>query len=322
MPLDMEKIFADFPDAEVDHIDLRDLPPDGLNLDHSDNEHWRGAVFVLDEIWQRWQQGDRANQLSSGDRSFFAEHRHFVGQDGFSTEIVIVCQSLNQVTAFIRELVDTTYITSKLDKLGSDGKFRTDIYSGPQTLTRPNRDQHIRSTFGTYRKSVYDYYRSHTRNRSGFAHGTEQSSDSRNRVWKSPVFVLGLPIALVSFVAAGLFLVDFFTVDRAHAETTSLGSDSPPPAPVAVSVRSTTRTTGADDRIPLSEEWRLGGIIWSTRNFRKGWAILINSDDDQRTIPLHDHCTRITGTVHDFECIVDGERITTWSGDDDHTTLL
>ena len=178
--------------------------------DLKDNADWfetvfvPGSVFVLDEVWRLWPAGLKANNVREQDKSFLAEHRHIVGENGLSTEIVLVTQDLSQIAMFARVLVETTYRTVKLGKLGFDKSFRVDVFSGPVTGPKPSMSKRERELYGKYKKEVYSLYKSHTKSQTGDA-GLEQRTDSRYVIWKSPMVwgMLAFLIFAVFFVRYG-----------------------------------------------------------------------------------------------------------------------
>jgi zona occludens toxin len=140
-----------------------------------------GVVLVLDECWRLWPAGLKANNIAEPHKSFLAEHRHLVGEDGFSTEIYLVTQDLAQIAAFARQLVESTYRAHKLAAVGLSKKFRVDIYDGGVTGAKPPRDKRVRQIFGRYRPEIYALYQSHTMSETGQA-GDETSSDGRKNI--------------------------------------------------------------------------------------------------------------------------------------------
>ena len=164
-----------------------------------DNERWfqevfpAGAILVIDECWRFWPSGMRANQMLEGHKSFFAEHRHMVSEDGFSTEIVLVTQNLSQIAATLRDLVEFTYVTIKLKAVGLDRKFRVDVYDKAVTGVKPPKNQQIRQLYGSYQEKVYRFYQSQTMSNSE-GHGDETSTDATFNIWNNKTLVYGAPI--------------------------------------------------------------------------------------------------------------------------------
>lgn len=153
------------------------------NVDWFQQVFPKGAVLVLDEAWRLWPSGLKANNIAEQHKSFLAEHRHMVGDDGFSTEIYLVTQDLAQIAAFARQLVDSTYRAHKLSAIGASKKFRVDIYDGPVTGAKPPKDKRIREIYGSYKAEIYSLYKSHTMSDTGAA-GDETSSDGRKNIFK------------------------------------------------------------------------------------------------------------------------------------------
>lgn len=182
-----------------------------------------GAVLVLDECQKIWPSGVPAFKLNQDHCTFFDEHRHMVGADGQSTEIVLVTQDLGKLATRIRDDVHFTYRTVKLSVLGLDKRFRVDVYQGPVKGPNPPEKLKVREMFGTYRKEIYRLYQSHTKSLTGFA-GNEKRVDDRANVFKTWMF---------KFAAGSLLafpLVVWLGVKSFHG---IFGGDRPAAAPSA-----------------------------------------------------------------------------------------
>lgn len=317
LPLNMPLVYSEFPSAEIELFDLPSVENSFFDLDA--NSHRRGSIWIIDECWKRWPQGTRVDAIPACVGAFFAEHRHFVGEDGFSTEIVLVCQSINQISAFIRELVDTTYMSRKLDKLGAEDRFRVDIYAGPQALTRPDREQMTRQVFGKYDPQVYRFYKSHTRNDTSFGAGNEKNVGRSTSIFRSPIFVIGGPAALLALYVSYSGLAFFFRDRTPNVEAPVI----PVRGQVLSAGVSAPRPGVSSHRIaapPLSTRWRLVGVVW--RSPRDGLAVVRNAESGvERVIPLQGHCSTVRGLSGGWQCVVDGELVTVYSGDSNVSTL-
>lgn len=137
-----------------------------------------GAVIVIDELWRLWPSGLNAKNVRDEDKAFLAEHRHIVGEDGSSTEIVFVTQDLSQIANFARSLVETTFRVTKLSKIGLDKRFRVDVYFGPVTGASPPISKREREIQGKFKPEIYKLYKSHTKSVTGKA-GNETRIDKR-----------------------------------------------------------------------------------------------------------------------------------------------
>lgn len=164
-----------------------------------------GSLFVFDEVWRVWPAGLKANNVRNEDKSFLAEHRHMVGENGLSTEIVLVTQDLGQVASFARALVETTFRVSKLSKLGLDKRYRVDVFSGPVMGPSPPMSRCERQFLGSYKKEVYALYKSQTLSKAD-EHGKEARTDQRYKVisrtkvvFLALLFVLGIWFVVYMF---------------------------------------------------------------------------------------------------------------------------
>lgn len=310
VPLNMDRIEQDFPTHSIEFFNLTTVENSFFDL--SQHPHRCGAIFIIDECWKRFPQGMRADVLTSYAGSFFAEHRHYVGATGLTTEIVLVCQSITQIAPFIRELIDTTYITVKLSRISLNNKFRVDIYQGSQQLSRPYREQLIRSEFGSYKSSIFQYYKSHTQNMSTFTSGSEKTVGRSVSIFRSPIFYLGGPvlcIALYFFISSA---TSFFLRGDPNDQTPNISS-APSHSPLVISRSSLSQVATPISTPPLSNTWRITGIVWDSNN--RGLAHLLNLDTgSHRILPLQGNCLKTRALNYDWTCIVDGELITYYSG--------
>lgn len=169
-----------------------------------------GAVIVIDELWRLWPSGLNAKNVRDQDKAFLAEHRHLVGENGCSTEIVFVTQDLSQVANFARSLVETTFRVTKLSKVGMNKRFRVDVYFGPVTGVSPPISKRDREIHGSFKKSTYSLYQSHTKSVTGEA-GNEARIDNRFNA------LGGLKIKLGVAAFLGCLVVLYFSVGSLSA---------------------------------------------------------------------------------------------------------
>jgi hypothetical protein len=162
-----------------------------------------GSVLILDEVWRLFPAGLKANQVPEPFKTAFAEHRHRVNEKGESSQIVLVCQDLAQISAFARQLVENTFRTTKLTSIGMQKRFRVDVYAGPVSGPNPNTASALRQIPGRYSPDVYKYYESHTQSAAGAGTGAdERSIDRRANVLKRPLMIAA-PFVIVALVWFG-----------------------------------------------------------------------------------------------------------------------
>lgn len=205
-----KRVWTNIPMYE-DKISAMDYPGVLTLFETSDireNEQWfqevfePGALIVIDECWRLWPSGMQAHKMIEGHKSFFAEHRHMVGEDGISTEIVLITQDLSQIAATLRNLVEFTYVTTKMNKLGMSKRYRVDIYEKGVSGAKPPKNQLLRQIPGTYKEEVYRFYKSQTMSQAE-GHGDEATTDDRSNVFKSGFLRFGVPSF---FVLSFLFI--------------------------------------------------------------------------------------------------------------------
>ncbi len=203
----MRTVFTNIPCNTDLFLDRFGIAPVQLDVeDIRTNENWwtevfePGAILVLDECWRLWPAGMNANRLRETDKSFFAEHRHMVGDSGNSTEIVLVTQDLSQIASFMRNLIETTFRVTKLSKMGTSKLYRVDVYSGPVTGPVPPVSRREREIPGKFSKDIYALYKSHTKSEVGA--GNESRADGRFNILKGFQFKL-----ILGGLFAGLFVV-------------------------------------------------------------------------------------------------------------------
>jgi zona occludens toxin len=327
IPLYLDTIKEEYPEGRVEQFSSDDDPP--YNFSQAE----RGAVVVIDEAWRHWPGGMRANAIPEADRAFFAEHRHRVDEQGRSTQIVLVTQNPAQISTFVREMINTHYRAEKMDKLGSDNKFRIDVYADATT----KKAVLIRSMYGAYTSDVWKYYQSHTQ---GEAVGVDESSmDNRGNVFASATVRYGLPIGVI-FVVFGVYYaytsimkiaggaeeIEPGIAERSEALPGSMidaaESDRQidlyrkkhEAANIPVEPKSgqpLKRPRAPRIKPDVSDTWRIAGVIE-----RDGAGlVLIWGRSRYRQITM-DTCFEIMGTA-EYECEYEGERITYWSGEQD-----
>lgn len=278
-----------------------------------------GALIVLDEAWRIFPAGQKLSSVSKARSSFFAEHRHRVGHNGLSQDIVLVVQDLTKIAAWARADIDKTFVATKLDGAGMDNKFRVEIYQGMVKGPKyPAPD--LGFSIQEYKPEIFKFYQSHTLGTG--AVGIEVKPDKRATVLSHPMVKFGIPLGLI----AGVFLIysvaSFFTHKKKPAP--GAAASVPAPAPVQAAPLAAPPNPEPEPKRPpvaklepaapspppvpaLSDEWRITGI--SSIDGRR--VVLAESDQGHRR--------RLDPTAcadWDFEpvCTVDGKRITRYSG--------
>ena len=162
-----------------------------------------GAILVFDEAWRLWPQGMKANSVTEEHKTFLAEHRHLVGENGFSTEVYFVTQDLSQLCMFPRSPVANTFRVKKLTAIGANKRFRVDVYDGPVSGPNPPKAKLLRQVHGgKYKAEIYRFYKSHTKSETGEA-GDESRTDKRFNILGSGF----IKVVIVFCIILGIFII-------------------------------------------------------------------------------------------------------------------
>lgn len=320
IPLKLGRLSDDFPKGKVTLFDNREAEDDPGFFDLE--RHPAGVIWIIDEAWRFWKSGMKATNIPQNQKEFFTEHRHNVGEDGRTNEIVLVTQDLAQLCAFVRGLVEETYRAVKLTAIGQKNKYRVDVYMGAATGQNPGKP--MRQLYGSYKPEIYQYYKSHTRNKTDFAAGMEEKADDRANVLKHPLIKFGIPVAILIMAFGVMRVVAYFSTGESDTEA-SLGT--PTQQPTAQTVRTAdsaraqpaTRTRLTSDQeprarhqvafeiepgwLPVSDKWRIvgkvNGVYWI-------WG-------ENGTRKIHSRiCARFQRTGEPY-CVIEGKLVTYYS---------
>jgi zona occludens toxin len=83
--------------------------------------------------------------------------------------------------------------------MGSNKRFRVDVYSGVMAGQNPQLSKREREIQGKFKPEVYDLYHSHTKSKNGIA-GDESKIDNRNNMFKGA----SIKIGLIAMIVLGL----------------------------------------------------------------------------------------------------------------------
>jgi zona occludens toxin len=235
IPMNRDECLKRF-EMEVIQFDIQEI---------IDNSNWwtevfkPGAVIIIDELWRLWPSGLKANNVRDEDKSFLAEHRHMVGENGHSVEIVFVTQDLSQVASFARALVENTFRVTKLSKLGLDKRYRVDVYFGSVTGPSPPISKREREIHGEFKKDTYELYKSHTKSVTGSV-GNETRIDKRFRALGGlsiKIGLLAIVLALVGFSFGLKHLSQYYTGDQSSATSLEPAPGNIAPVPSQTSIQ-------------------------------------------------------------------------------------
>lgn len=311
--LDKAAIFADYPDANIITF------PFGLN--HQDaHKHINlslypaGSVYVIDEGAKLFPTGLKVTNVESSLLTFFTEHRHSVGSEGYAAEIFVLCQENSQLAKFVRDLVDTTYHHVKLDKHGLKNSFRVDIYDG-SINGASYRGEPLESKNGTYKSDIFKYYKSHTQKSELADTALEVSPDKRGTgftIYRNAILgaLALIPLSYFGYQSVtGLFSSSAEASESSSQvkETTDTAPQSAPPHPQSSSLQITDK--GRTDPQNLSSDWRLSGVIQ-----KRGRVVaIIESDDRSRFLDAVTSCD-YDRDLSEWYCVLNGQIVASYTG--------
>ena len=276
---------------------ITQLPDDWFELEDLSQIIPSGCVAIIDECWRRWPSGQNINNANKNDKSLLAEHRHRVDDKNNSMRVVLVTQDLAQISNWVRLLIETTYRIRKLSKKA----FKVDIYNGAVTGDSPSSKKLIRTTAGTFKSSVFSFYKSATQSKSGDV-GDESSADGRSSIFRS----FGLWSICLFFVVS--ISLGFYGVKSFFADKTPAVSETAP---------SVTKKIAKPVEPPISTAWRLVGFVHpsrpndSSKSIANAFALIADNNGNTRYISFT-HCRYFPDFTEAF-CVVDGYKITNWS---------
>lgn len=293
-----------------------------------------GAVIVIDEVWRYWPAGTKANEVPKEELKFFKEHRHRVGEDNLATEILIIDQDPQTgVPAFLRALIELTYIHTKHSKIGAKGRFRVDVYTRAQRADKPSKGALLRSLQGRYKPEVWNCYISHTQSVKLGETGLERSVDDRANLLKgwtvrsTIIAMVLMPFLMWWAISSVLSMVKGGGIDRSKHKPVQSAPITfpqqpplpplplPKPAPVTIQPSSSMLDPSLPVEPPKPKDdepstiWRIAGVITKAGG---GGVAMLASATGKRRIDL-DACKRANKLL-DWECKVDGALVTFWSG--------
>lgn len=284
IPLNRDAVRKVVPGGEIVELDIERVATQPETIDEYCTA---GSVVVIDEVWRLWPAGVKSNQVPESFRSLLAEHRHKVDSKGNAMLIILVTQDLQQISAWARSLIETTFVHTQLGHVGANRKYRVASYRGPVgTMDAPD-SRRIREMFGTYRKSVYDLYQSHTMREAGGSGANELAVDKRSNVWRSPAVWAGVLFAIVAPAWAVTTLYDLVAGEDAPAaliaseashqsaaEPTSRTAVQVHPAETVPESRPLQAAAAAAVQRRRAPSYRVAGVVRSVEREREGFAMI------------------------------------------------
>nr|BDD44856.1 membrane protein [Piscirickettsiaceae bacterium] len=276
----------------------------------------KGAIYVLDEVHKLWPAGMQVSEFPKDQKNFISEHRHMVGPDGHSTDVVLVTQDTKQIAAYPRRLLDYIYVCKKMSALGMQNSYRVDIFEGEVSLHETFKGTKVNTLRGKYDPEIYKYYRSHTQNESFHDSGLE-SVNENNSVFKNSLFRIGVPFGILSIAFAVYLVLDmFFSMGKSEPDPEQT-SVSEPVKPSVVQVSNSSKSNQVSqpaqdqpdqDNTYYSKDYRISHFYKSISRS------VVFITDNNRFYPYPLHLCEFK-PYDGLTCDFNGEKVTYFSGE-------
>lgn len=238
----------DYPDAQIIHFDKNE-PMRGEHFDFEffeDEERFPvGAIYALDEVWRYFPTSMYGSKMTVKQKSFFTEHGHRVGENGFTNELVFIAQDSTFLSSFVTAQIQHTYVTHKMSMFGKSGEnwAHFDTYKGVFKLGQ--RTKPLTNGKFQYKEEVYKYYISQSESKAG-THVKERSLDTRTNVLTKALKKLVLGFVLL-IVGVGSLIYYFTGGIEPHGQQQAAGDTETPDGQIRLAGQSA-RVVGSDSK--------------------------------------------------------------------------
>ena len=258
-----------------------------------------GDMVCIDEAWRFFGTDIKVNPST---KIFLREHRHYTDpKTGVSCDLALMLQSITDLHRTVKSVVELSFRTFKLKTVGMNKRYRLDMFEGT--------NQKISLRANTWQKAydpaIFGLY-------SSYAAGTgkELAIDGRQNVFKDPRNWLYLAGLIVVIAAGGYGLSHIYSRYKAKSAPAAPAASAAPgakPAAGTPGTPSASSAPAAPPKIVDAADWRLAGRIVTQRGER---AVLAGAGSRLRV----EDPSLFVGHGWDRRAVVDGERITAWSG--------
>lgn len=195
-----------------------------------------GDLVVLDECWRWFARGMPINKAMF---EFFRMHRQYVNAKGVSCDVVLISQSIQDIDRKVLVVIEKHFRMEKYKSFGSKSRYSVEMFNG----YRVSGNARVRLLVRKYNKRFFPFYSSYAGKG-----GDEREVDRRFNIWKSPLFLIAIPCAVL-LVGAGIWGVLRFLT---HAK-------APKSEPLVAQEKAGALI--AQKPVPPISEWRSVGVI-------------------------------------------------------------
>jgi len=252
-----------------------------------------GDMVCIDEAWRFW--GTDCKILKEH-AIFFREHRHYVDEKTkVSCDLVLMVQDISDLHRTLKVVVEISFRTTKIKSLGLNKVYRVEMWEGYKQTVKGR----VSVENKTYDKEIFPLYSSYVGGT-----GKELQVDKRQNILNSKKLWL-MAFGIISLGSIGLFgVLHFFDASRYSKKTTT--STSAPLVATEVSPAGTSQSKGGSSGV--SDMWRISGTM---RLGNTSFVVLSNTSGRIRL----EHPSNFQNSGSSIVGFIDGERVTTWSGE-------
>jgi zona occludens toxin len=252
-----------------------------------------GDLVVIDEATRYWVVGEK---MPKSHQYFFREHRHFANEVGHTCDLVVMDPDVSMLARFLKGKIERTSLTHQPKELGMNKYVvrsfqKTNLRGKPISVSGPH----------PFRPEIVALYKSYS-----VKGAKEQMVDGRQSLLRGMV-VKGICMAVLFCVSIG-FLIWFVKKQMGPGDAPKTAADSASSSAVsrAVPVGAGGVAAGPVTTTPVSQTLQVAGEV-VVRGER--WKVL----SDGKHLRLESPGVFV-GAGSLAVGVVDGARVTTWSG--------
>jgi zona occludens toxin len=151
-----------------------------------------GDLVVLDECWRWFGTGMSIAPVTF---QFFRMHRQYVNAAGVSCDVVLISQSIQDIDRKVKVVVEKHFKMEKYKAFGSKKRYSVEMFNGYKV----SGADRVRLMVRKYNPKFFPFYSSYAGKG-----GDEREVDKRFNIFRSPFFLIGMPLALL-LIVVGLF---------------------------------------------------------------------------------------------------------------------
>lgn len=210
LPIQTKVLFSFFPEYS-DLLEIKTPQYDYLPFSTIEdfNDTWRGkdeigCLYIIDECHRCFPSQGTPRALEE----WFAEHRHL------GVDILLITQSYRKLSRSLVDMIQVCYRLSNNRTLGTDKSYIRKVQDGV-------RGEVLNTTVRTYNKSMFQFYKSHTKTNTSVK---ESQATDLKPIWSH-----------WSFVGAAIFLaigIPFFIYSLINKNPITHSLNQPKPQPI------------------------------------------------------------------------------------------